>query len=72
MLMIWGRQDPHIPFAGRRQVQEALETSGTNFQWLEFNGAHAFIRDEGPRYNPVLAQQTLGISLEVLTRRLRA
>jgi carboxymethylenebutenolidase len=70
LLMIWGRQDPHIPFAGRTQVREALETSKTNYQWLEFNAAHAFLRDEGPRYNPVLAQQTMGIALELFKRKL--
>jgi carboxymethylenebutenolidase len=70
ILMIWGRQDPHIPFEGRRQVQAALEESGTNYQWLEFNAAHAFLRDEGPRYNAVLAQQTLAISTELFHRTL--
>ncbi len=70
LLMVWGRQDPHIPFAGRVQVHQALEEAGTNYQWLEFNGAHAFLRDEGPRYNPVLAQQCLGISLELFHRKL--
>ncbi len=70
MLMIWGRHDPHIPFEGRRQIHEALEESGTNYQWLECNAAHAFLRDEGARYNPVLAQQTLAISTELFHRRL--
>lgn len=70
LLMIWGRQDPHIPAAGRRQIYDALEEAGTNFQWLEFNGAHAFLRDEGPRYNPVLAQQCLQIALELFKRKL--
>jgi carboxymethylenebutenolidase len=70
LLMIYGRQDPHVPFAGRNQIREALETSGTNYQWLEFNGAHAFIRDEGPRYNPVLANQCMGIALELFHRKL--
>ena len=70
LLMIWGRQDPHIPFEGRTQIHEVLAASGTCFQWLEFNAAHAFLRDEGPRYNPVLARQTLGIALDVLRRRL--
>jgi carboxymethylenebutenolidase len=68
--MIWGRHDPHIPFEGRRQIHEALEESGTNYQWLECNAAHAFLRDEGARYNPVLAQQTLAISTELFHRRL--
>lgn len=70
ILMIWGRQDPHIPFEGRRQVQAALEEAGTNYQWLELNGEHAFLRDEGPRYNPVLAQQTLTLCTELFHRRL--
>ena len=34
------------------------------------NGAHAFIRDEGPRYNPVLAQQCYALALEMFKRRL--
>lgn len=70
LLMIWGRQDPHVPFEGRNQIREALETSGTNYQWLEFNGAHAFMRDEGPRYNPALAQQCYALALELYKRKL--
>ena len=70
LLMIWGRQDPHVPFEGRVQIHQALEESGTNYQWLEFNGAHAFLRDEGPRYNPVLAQQSLQLALELFKRKL--
>lgn len=70
LMMIYGRQDPHVPFAGRNQVREALETSNTNYQWLEFNGAHAFIRDEGPRYNPVLAKQCMELALELFKRKL--
>jgi carboxymethylenebutenolidase len=70
LLMIWGRQDPHVPYEGRRLIQETLHQAGTNFQWLEFNAAHAFIRDEGPRYNPVLAQQCYAITLDLFHRRL--
>jgi carboxymethylenebutenolidase len=71
MLMIWGRQDPHIPFEGRRQIHEALEKAGANYQWLEFNGAHAFMRDEGPRYNPTLAYQCSAMMVELFQRTLR-
>src|SRR5277367_620928 len=69
-LMIWGRQDPHVPLEGRLKIHAALEAAGTFFQWHEFNGAHAFIRDEGPRYNPVLAQQCYGLAIEMFKRRL--
>ena len=68
--MFWGRQDPHVPYEGRRQIQDALEASGTHYQWLEFNAAHAFLRDEGPRYNPALAQHCHGIAIELFKRRL--
>jgi carboxymethylenebutenolidase len=71
LLLVWGRQDPHIPLEGRRQIQAVLEESGVCYQWLEFNAAHAFLRDHGPRYNPVLARQTLGIAVDLLHRRLR-
>lgn len=70
LLMVWGRQDPHVPFEGRTQIREALESAGTNYQWLEFNGAHAFLRDEGPRYNPALAQQCYQLTLELFKRKL--
>jgi carboxymethylenebutenolidase len=70
MLMIWGRQDPHVPLEGRLKIHAAMEAAGTFFQWHEVNGAHAFIRDEGPRYNPVLAQQCYALALEMYKRRL--
>src|SRR5271154_5410085 len=49
LLHIWGRQDPHIPFEGRTRIRERLEQVGVDFSWHEVNGAHAFMRDEGPR-----------------------
>ncbi len=70
MLMIFGRQDPHVPLEGRLVIHAAMEAAGTFFQWHEVNGAHAFLRDEGPRYNPVLAQQCYGLAIELFKRRL--
>ena len=55
LLHIWGRQDPHVPLAGRNLIKARLDEVGANFQWLEVNGAHAFMRDEGYRYDPELA-----------------
>jgi carboxymethylenebutenolidase len=70
LCMFWGRQDPHVPLDGRLKIHAALEAANVFFQWHEVNGAHAFIRDEGARYNPVLAQQCYGILLEMFKRRL--
>jgi carboxymethylenebutenolidase len=70
LLHIWGRQDPHIPFEGRTGIRERLEQVGANFSWLEVNAAHAFMRDEGPRYDPALALQCWGMVFELFHRRL--
>ncbi|HCC58905.1 MAG TPA: dienelactone hydrolase, partial [Solibacterales bacterium] len=35
------------------------------------NAAHAFLRDEGPRYDPVLARHCYGLVLELFHRCLR-
>ena len=55
LLMIWGKQDNHIPTAGRMQVYQKLTDANLSFSWHEFNGQHAFMRDEGERYDPQLA-----------------
>jgi carboxymethylenebutenolidase len=70
LLHIWGRQDPHIPLEGRNLVKARLEAAGTRFTWHEFNGAHAFLRDEGPRHDPALARLCWGLALELFHRRL--
>src|SRR5262249_42145934 len=53
--MVWGRQDPHVPWEGRVQIHAALEAAGVVYTWHELNGQHAFMRDEGHRYDPELA-----------------
>ncbi len=55
LMMVWGRQDPHVPDEGRARVQARLIETQRNFTWHEFNAQHAFLRDEGPRYDPALA-----------------
>lgn len=70
LMMIWGRQDPHVPAEGRAKIYAALAAAGTSFTWHEFNGAHAFLRDEGHRYDPELAHLTLGMAVALLRRRL--
>lgn len=70
LLMIWGRQDPHIPREGRALIYNALSDAGAHFQWHEFNAAHAFMRDEGPRYDPAAARICYDMTLELFHRRL--
>jgi len=55
LVFVFGRQDPHVPLAGRRQIQQQLQEAGVSFDWHEVNAEHAFMRDEGERYDPALA-----------------
>ena len=70
MLMAWGRQDPHVPREGRRLIYDAINDAGVSLQWHEFNGAHAFLRDEGSRYDPALARLAWTLILELFGRAL--
>ena len=63
--------DPGSPLSRYRNLIRArLEEVGGNFQWHEVNGQHAFLRDEGPRYDPALAYHCYGLVFELFHRRL--
>ena len=70
ILMIWGRQDPHIPTEGRMKVLQRLNELGKKISWHEVNGAHAFMRDEGLRYDPELAYSLYGLVFDLFHRKL--
>ena len=73
VLMIYGRQDPHIPLEGRAIMHAALTTAAVDMQWLEVNGQHAFMRDEHSygRYDAQLAFFTMQAALALFGRTLR-
>jgi carboxymethylenebutenolidase len=52
LLMVWGSGDPHIPEPGRERIRVALEAVRTSFKFSHYAAEHAFMRDEGPRYDP--------------------
>jgi len=60
----------------RLSMQRAIELDNNysaamqDLSLLELNAAHAFLRDEGPRYNPALARQCYGLAIELFQRRL--
>ena len=70
LMMVWGKQDPHIPEAGRMTIHNNLLASGNIFSWHEFNASHAFMRDEGERYDPQLALQVYQMAISLFTRTL--
>ena len=65
LLMIWGKQDNHIPDQGRKAVYEKMLDAKLVFTWHEFNGQHAFMRDEGERYDPELALISYNLVLKL-------
>jgi carboxymethylenebutenolidase len=71
MLMVWGRQDPHVAADGRAKIYARMAEAGVSFTWHEYNGQHAFLRDEGPRYDPALSLVCYGMAIDLFGRRLR-
>ncbi|MCA1597355.1 MAG: dienelactone hydrolase family protein [Chloroflexi bacterium] len=71
LMMVWGRQDPHVPDEGRLLIYRRLLETGVNYTWHEVNAAHAFMRDEGPRYNPSLARIGYGLAFDLFERTLK-
>jgi carboxymethylenebutenolidase len=69
---VWGRQDPHVPFPGRQLIRERLEAVGAAYEWHEVNAAHAFLRDEGPRYDPALFLQMMTLLQDFFRRTLHS
>ncbi|WP_153912644.1 dienelactone hydrolase family protein [Shewanella sp. TC10] len=57
LVMIFGKQDPHVSSEGRKLIYQKLESVQANFSWQEVNAQHAFMRDEGERYDAALALQ---------------
>ena len=71
LLMVFGRQDPHVPPEGRVMIRERLDAAGVDVEWHEVNAAHAFMRDEGPRYDPELARFCYDSALRLFRGALR-
>jgi carboxymethylenebutenolidase len=44
-----------VPIEGREKIYKHLQSCGIDFQWQEVNAQHAFMRDEGERYDSALA-----------------
>ena len=60
----------HLPTEGRMKVLARLNELGLRISWHEVNGAHAFLRDEGPRYDPELAYSLYGLAFDFFHRKL--
>jgi len=57
LLMVWGSADPHVPEAGRAEIDRKLKEAGIDYSAKLYTAEHAFMRDEGPRYDPEASDQ---------------
>jgi carboxymethylenebutenolidase len=57
LLLVFGDVDPHVPVPARNIIRSALQASGVRHNYLELPGEHAFMRDEGARYDPEMADR---------------
>jgi carboxymethylenebutenolidase len=57
LLMIWGSEDPHVPADGRAAVEAKLRDAHVDHSVKLYPAEHAFMRDEGPRYDPEATDQ---------------
>ena len=68
LLLVWGALDPHIPEDGRAKIAASLKESGVKFSERLYPAEHAFMRDEGPRYDPEATDGAFGDMVEFYRR----
>jgi len=70
LVMIFGKQDTHVPRAGRDLIRAALEDANVTASFLEVQAQHAFIRDESSkgRWDAALTRSLFGFMMEVFDR----
>jgi carboxymethylenebutenolidase len=60
LLMVFGTEDPHVPEEGRKTIHEGLRNAKVRHRTLLYKAQHAFMRDEGPRYDPEATDHAFG------------
>jgi carboxymethylenebutenolidase len=71
LLMVFGTQDPHVPAEGREIIDRKLRESGVDYSIKLCPGEHAFMRDEGPRYDPEATDQAFSAMIALFREVLR-
>jgi carboxymethylenebutenolidase len=51
LLMVFGSTDPHVPSEGRETIEKGLRAAGIRYSVKLYPAQHAFMRDEGPRFD---------------------
>ena len=70
MLIFFGSIDPHVSPEARNIIAGALAASTVKYTIRMAPGEHAFMRDEGPRYDPQAADAVWSEAIAFFQRRL--
>lgn len=70
VVMVFGKQDTHVPREGRDLIRKTLEDSNVVASILEVQAQHAFIRDESSkgRWDAALTRSMFTFMMEVFER----
>ncbi|KAF7306972.1 Dienelactone hydrolase [Mycena indigotica] len=70
LVMIFGKQDTHVPRVGRDLIRKTLEDGNIPVSFLEVQAQHAFIRDEHSkgRWDAALTRSLFSYMMEVFER----
>ena len=68
LLLVFGTRDPHVPEDARAKIDGALKAAGTKYETALFDAEHAFMRDEGPRWDPEASDQAFERGVSFLRR----
>ncbi|KAG2159911.1 dienelactone hydrolase [Suillus bovinus] len=70
LVMIFGKQDTHVPREGRDLIRKTLENAEVSCSFLEVQAQHAFIRDESSkgRWDAALTRSLFTFMMEVFDR----
>jgi carboxymethylenebutenolidase len=68
LLLVFGTADPHVPEAGRVKIDAALLAAGVRSSTSLYPAEHAFMRDEGPRFDPEVTDAAFGEMIALFRR----
>ena len=66
LLLVFGARDPHVPAEGRSTIEAALVAATTRHETKLFDAEHAFMRDEGPRWDPAASDEAFACAIRFL------
>jgi carboxymethylenebutenolidase len=69
LYLVFGTQDPHVPPAGRLAIARALAPLDARVRIEHYPGEHAFMRDEGARFDPALTDHVFAEAVAFLRER---